>query len=511
MGSISKNITEQEDMEEAEERWPEAVDQLKKAETLKKQVEMAKKKQIIDTSTDLRSQESEKRIELSENGDVRKEDFDTAEDCYRNIYMLEGKLSGCRLQAKITPQDDWPVEVRSLATDRLIAETYGNKPKAVQIKEAVSIEVPDVVSIQLVPYGIDVDRITSELHKKKKELSLILEKYSAPDYNSLKSKMSTAVKLHQELSILRLEIRSCEQGYDLNQLIREIADYPKELPALDELEDEVKLLCGSDTLEMFIGSTKKILESYRDRYVSEKVLAKKMKEIQEDQDRLLKLLRSIDEIPEEFTLIENPDGYADQLKESIEKLKKNSETALTTWSSAYRALGDTSAEEYSEAVRQREQEFEDQKSMCSHWMHIKDVFSRLKSEMKGKPTAGIEESFQKYLAAISKNSISLEEMRDNLSTKLVSGRHPLSVEILSDGTKDTISLAFRLAVLEYLYPDGGAVVVFDDPFTDMDPERVEESCKLVQKFAENNQVIFVTCDNKYRKLLNGKNIDIARK
>ena len=102
-------------------------------------------------------------------------------------------------------------------------------------------------------------------------------------------------------------------------------------------------------------------------------------------------------------------------------------------------------------------------------------------------------------------------MNDSLSSRLISGRHPLSVEILSDGTKDTISLAFRLAVLEHLYPDGGAVVVFDDPFTDMDPERVEEACRLVQKFAENNQVIFVTCDDKYRRLLSGKSIEMARR
>ena len=62
---------------------------------------------------------------------------------------------------------------------------------------------------------------------------------------------------------------------------------------------------------------------------------------------------------------------------------------------------------------------------------------------------------------------------------------------------------FRLAVLEHLYPEGGAVAVFDDPFTDMDPVRVQEACRLIRKFSEKNQVIFVTCDGKYRELLGG--------
>ena len=68
----------------------------------------------------------------------------------------------------------------------------------------------------------------------------------------------------------------------------------------------------------------------------------------------------------------------------------------------------------------------------------------------------------------------------------------------------------RLAMLEHLYPEGGGLAVFDDPFTDMDPKRVEQSCKLIEKYAQNNQVIFVTCDEKYRNYLSGNIISVAR-
>ena len=74
--------------------------------------------------------------------------------------------------------------------------------------------------------------------------------------------------------------------------------------------------------------------------------------------------------------------------------------------------------------------------------------------------------------------------------------------------KDTISLAFRLAMPEHLFPNGGGLAVFDDPFTEMSPERTKQACRLLEKFAENNQVIFITCDDKYRKLLTGNVIQI---
>ncbi|MDD6733322.1 MAG: hypothetical protein PUE21_02110, partial [Lachnospiraceae bacterium] len=91
---------------------------------------------------------------------------------------------------------------------------------------------------------------------------------------------------------------------------------------------------------------------------------------------------------------------------------------------------------------------------------------------------------------------------------LASNDHALTYSILSEGTKDTISLAFRLAMLEFLFPDGDGLAVFDDPFTDMDPSRMAASCKLIQKFAEKNQVIFVTCDEKYEEILSGNVIHL---
>jgi uncharacterized protein YhaN len=123
----------------------------------------------------------------------------------------------------------------------------------------------------------------------------------------------------------------------------------------------------------------------------------------------------------------------------------------------------------------------------------------------------IGEKFQEYLKDISYGEVSLTSIDENMTTSIKSGNRSLTYDILSDGTKDTITLAFRLAMLEHLYPDGGGLAVFDDPFTDMDPRRVEQSCKLIQKFAEKNQVIFITCDEKYKNLMpNGNIIQVSK-
>ena len=84
----------------------------------------------------------------------------------------------------------------------------------------------------------------------------------------------------------------------------------------------------------------------------------------------------------------------------------------------------------------------------------------------------------------------------------------MTYDLLSEGTKDMISLAFRLAVIEHLYPEGEGFIILDDSFTEMDRERKSQACRLLEKFAEKNQVIFITCDENYETEMKGKMIRI---
>lgn len=130
----------------------------------------------------------------------------------------------------------------------------------------------------------------------------------------------------------------------------------------------------------------------------------------------------------------------------------------------------------------------------------------MKEQLEGNPMEDIEDKFREYLSAISDGNIELQGIDEKMSANLSRGNNKLAYDILSNGTKDTISLAFRLAMLEHLYPEGGGIAVFDDAFTEMDPKRVGQSCRLIEKFAEKKQVIFITCDDKYSGLMKSDNI-----
>ena len=121
----------------------------------------------------------------------------------------------------------------------------------------------------------------------------------------------------------------------------------------------------------------------------------------------------------------------------------------------------------------------------------------------------ITKHFARYLGLISGGKVFPEfPQTDKLDMNIYSNDRLVSYRRLSEGTKETVYLAFRLAVLDHLFPNGGGVIVLDDPLTDMDEERVEQSCALIRDCAERHQVIFLTCREAYLPLLNGNVIRV---
>ena len=121
----------------------------------------------------------------------------------------------------------------------------------------------------------------------------------------------------------------------------------------------------------------------------------------------------------------------------------------------------------------------------------------------------IANHFAHYLAVITDGKVSSEFPEANkLNMNIYSENRLLDYGKLSEGTKETVSLAFRLAVLDHLFPDGGGVIVFDDPFADMDAERTTQSCQLIKECAKRHQVIFLTCKAEYTDIFSGNFVQI---
>jgi len=80
--------------------------------------------------------------------------------------------------------------------------------------------------------------------------------------------------------------------------------------------------------------------------------------------------------------------------------------------------------------------------------------------------------------------------------------------LLSSGTYDCVALALRLSILKYIYGSSPGYVILDDCIVDLDPIRRKMAIKLIKQHAEDNQVIFTTCNPEIAESLGGNIIEL---
>lgn len=484
--------------------WPESEALAENARTLKAEKETADRFELFSALKPLADKLEADRAALSKLAAVSEDDANDAGDLERRITGLEAKLSGMNLAAKIRTLG----ENEALVTSALTGKKLDAENGVYDITESVDITVPGIIEISLSPKGVDAGEIKSEIAAAKENLLSILKLYGAESAEELRKKKKEYDGLLLDVSKAEAVLNGRLGGTDWAELCNEAASHPAPSKSSDSIAREIRDLCGTAAVDAFIGARQSAAETFAEKYGTQDklstLIAEKSAAIAE---KRLKL-EGIDAVPEEFSTVSDPDAYAQRLRGEINSIDDGLTDLSQNYAEACRKLGEKSAEDYAGDYELAKAEFESEKATCLRWKHIRSVFLEKKDAAKGNPVADIEENFRSGLHAMSGGKLQLGAMKESLASSVNSANHALSFGILSEGTKDTVSLAFRLAVLKHLYPDGGCVAVFDDPFTDMDPVRTRQACALLQSFAEDNQVIFVTCDDKYTDMLQGNVIKI---
>ena len=178
------------------------------------------------------------------------------------------------------------------------------------------------------------------------------------------------------------------------------------------------------------------------------------------------------DIPELYRRIDNPEQYLQSLRQSTENLRSAREEALRK-----KAETQTRLETFCQSLKQNpaeeaeraEQAFAQTEELLKHWLHISTVFEEQKKQLTDSPLKELSDIFLSYLRLISGGRVSSDfPEKDALQMQIFSGDRLVDFAKMSEGTKQTVSLAFRLAALDQLFPGGGGVLVLDDPLTYMD-------------------------------------------
>ncbi len=132
----------------------------------------------------------------------------------------------------------------------------------------------------------------------------------------------------------------------------------------------------------------------------------------------------------------------------------------------------------------------------------KEILDEAYTEMKKNITPKFNQSLSKNIEKISNGKYKNIIINDNITVELEDGRY-VPAESLSIGTIEQIYLSLRLAIMNEITKEK-LPVMLDEAFAYYDDERLEAALEFLSKI--DNQVIFFTCTDREKNLLDKKNI-----
>ena len=484
--------------------WPKAAEDLEKARILQNE---KTSRELLDKYASAKKISDEiKALDMVDVACPSDAEIRQVKTAQREVTTLENKLCGVNITAAINMLNENTVEITSLRTGKTVDASDG----IASITEAVKITVPGVIEMQLSPADVDVTFVEGKIAEQKKIIADIFAKYMVDTLEALenlaRSIEETKAKLNNANN--RLSMILGEIAFD--ELEMTATAITSDIRSKDEIENDIFLLCGNRDVERFITTRETVLGGCGDENGSVNDLKAKAFDLQKELETAKKSLTVSEDIPAEYLNISDPDCHLDGLKRDLDFKQSRREAALTAKTAAASKLEsykeNISGDPVTEAEK-AERVFAEKKSLLAHWLHIAEVFKAQKENIHDNPMQDIADRFTHYLGIITNGKVASEfPETDKLSMNIYSNNRLLDYGKLSEGTKETVSLAFRLAVLDHLFPEGGGVIVFDDPFPDMDADRTAQSCQLIKECATRHQVIFLTCREDYLSALEGNQI-----
>lgn len=425
----------------------------------------------------------------------------------KQLNSLKNRLCGMNLAATVKMLGGNSVEIRSVSDGKLIDIS----DDSVSITEAVKITVPGVLEMQLSPANVDVDSVKAQIAEQNDIICSVFGKYSAESVEALEA-------LLRQYNDTKSKIETCESrlvillgATPFEELEKSAAALPEYVRDREQIDSEIAAVCKGEDVLRFISKREAIIDGYIKSYGNVESLNNRLHQATADRETTQKSVSAGENIPDQYLNIKNPEAHKNLLQATLKLKQKERDDALKNKAEITSKL-DTYKENFDgDPVANKEAaeiKFNEQKTLLAHWLHISEVFQMQKASISINPMQDISDSFTKYLGIISGGNVSSEfTEQNNLNMNIYSNSRPLDYGKLSEGTKETVSLAFRLAVLDHLFPEGGGVIVLDDPFTDMDAIRTEQACKLLKECALRHQVIFLTCKEECAAMLGGATVN----
>ena len=141
-----------------------------------------------------------------------------------------------------------------------------------------------------------------------------------------------------------------------------------------------------------------------------------------------------------------------------------------------------------------EEEKKDAKEKLSAIRATAELLEAAKTSLSTRYLGGMQESFRKYLSMLTETDASRADLDVTFSVSMRDDGQSRELAYYSRGWRDMLQFCVRLSLTDALYAEGERpFLLLDDPFSNLDEERLAAAKKLLQKLSERYQILYLVC------------------
>ena len=290
-------------------------------------------------------------------------------------------------------------------------------------------------------------------------------KNQAETYETLKKKRETAAQGQRGAKALQERLEEFFQKYGLRyraeeggmrRRLTEIRDAVNGLRAAEEAAEKARL-----ELEKFEAET--------DMSVLQKEVPEDAPSLEEWNQKNIENSERMDKIQETIR------NYLSILEEKQEELER--------------------LEEDKARLEETEDELRRETQMFSDVQKAREYLEKARDAITNRYTSVLMKVFRSAYQDIAGRSADAFHMDADTKVTVDGGGLQRGVETLSAGYRDLTGLCLRIALVGAMYEQEQPMLVMDDPFVNMDDEKVRKALKFLEKISSKYQVIYFTCSD----------------
>lgn len=196
--------------------------------------------------------------------------------------------------------------------------------------------------------------------------------------------------------------------------------------------------------------------------------------------------------PEEKTSsIESLNRELSRVTEELEEVQNNILSYMRQRDKLKEERDEISEEE--ESLLNLERERERQQRKYDSLTLTKKLLEKAKDSFTSRYTGPVKSSFNKYYKILTGEEYHKYEIDASISISLMEMGDRRDVRLLSRGYKDLVGICMRFALIDAMYKNEKPFIILDDPFVNLDDEKLEGGISLLKEISKEYQVIYFTC------------------